>query len=306
MKFFDKQKVDQIGVTSVALQKILVFLLLLSLFTLFNGGLLSFILCLIGFIGAYKRHTGLLRAYVTISVALIIIAFVFALIASFSALSSSDYEEYSSSSSGSEYYSYSNTAKFSAATKTLYRKWNPLPTPSPGPTPSTSSNAPSDEPTSSSFEAPPVPSTSEYVEEDYTVFIFLAIAVMVLAFFVVYLKIFSLVLAYRLRKMILVAATLPTTTENTQTHEFAPANTSCAVPQQESEEAPPMPPANPLPFTQFTPGFAPYPYSYPYPMMPMMPNAGNQQLPPHVMYGQQPIFYTYAPVPTQAPASEKL
>jgi hypothetical protein len=361
MKFFQKQKVDQVGVTSVALQKILVVLMLLSIFTLFNGGLISFLLCLIGFIGAYKRHTGLLRAYVSISVALIIIAFVFALISSFSSLSGTDYEAYSyeeSSSSNSPYSSnyHSNTynSKFTAATKTLYRKFAPsyptyptsAPTNAPTPTqpphntptqrptnaptqhstiPPHPTQSPSQRPTHSATPTPSSPTTppqyptqdptptdsysysvDSYAEEDYTVFIFLAIAVMILAFFVVYLKIFSLVLAFRLRKMILTAATtLPT--ENTQTHEFAPANTSCAVPEHEvpTTQAPPAPA---MPF-QFSPGFAPYPYSYPYPMMPMMPNnMAGQQAPHHMMFGQQPVFYTYAPVPQAptTPSDEKL
>jgi len=256
--------------------------------------LFSFLLCLLGFVGAYKRNTGLLRAYFTISVALIIIAFVFALVSSFSALNGVQYEEYSTSSSASESYTNSNTPQGSTATK-----------------PSSDNHKMTDY-TANWNETTPTYAASEgsSYQEDYTVFIFLAIVVMVLVFFVVYLKIYSLVLAHRLRKMILLAATsLPT--ELPQVHEFAHANTSCAVPETEASSVP----THTMPFQQppmFSPGFAPYPY----PMMPMMsPNMGQQfphhampgqQFPHHVMFGQQPVFYSYAPVPQPTPSDEKL
>jgi hypothetical protein len=306
MKFFEKQRVDLVGTTSVTLQKILIFLMLLSVFTLFNGGLFSFLLCLLGFVGAYKKHTGLLRAYVTISVALMVIAFVFALVATFSVVGNTDYEYYSSSSS-ENVHAYSKFGQIKSMIRSMGSSSSAAPT--------DSSNAVNSSVESSSNDIIPPPAASDnfsssYYEEDYTVFIFLAIVVMVLAFFVVYLKIYSLVLAHRLRKLILLSKeSLPTSTENT--HEFTPANTSCAVPNENETPAPV--PTSPMfahpPTPSFTPGFAPYPYPYPYPpMMPMMhPQMGGQQMPHHVMYGQQPIFYTYAPMPQPpAPADEKL
>lgn len=314
MKFFDKQRVDLVGTTSVTLQKILIFLMLLSVFTLFNGGLFSFLLCLLGFVGAYKKHTGLLRAYVTISVALMVIAFVFALVATFSVVGNSDYEYYSSSSSG-DVHAYSKFGAIKSIIRSMGSSSAASDSSNSAPTYSSSNSVPADSTESSSSNdiiPPPAASdafSSSYYEEDYTVFIFLAIVVMVLAFFVVYLKIYSLVLAHRLRKLILLSKeSLPTYTENT--HEFTPTNTSCAVPNENETPAPV--PTSPMfahpPTPTFTPGFAPYPYPYPYPMMPMMPpQMGGQQMPHHVMYGQQPIFYTYAPMPQPpAPADEKL
>jgi hypothetical protein len=301
MKFFEKQKVDLVGTTSVTLQKILIFLMLLSVFTLFNGGLFSFLLCLLGFVGAYKKHTGLLRAYVTISVALMVIAFVFALVATFSVVGNTDYEYYSSSSGEMSAYSKMDSIK------SMVRKYTGSSSSSSSSESSSSVDSSSsmtiDPPMSASAES----SSTSYYEEDYTVFIFMAIVVMVLAFFVVYLKIYSLVLAHRLRKLILVSKeSLPTSTENTQVHEFTPANTSCAVPETTPAPTSPVFPQHP-PTPIFSPGFAPYPYHYPYPMMPMSPQMGGQGLPPHVMYGQQPVYYTYAPMPQPpAPADEKL
>jgi hypothetical protein len=296
MKFFQKQMVDQIGVTSVSLQKILVVLMILSLLSLFNGGLFSFLICLIGFMGAYKRSPGLLRAYFSISIALIIVAFVFAIVTTVGSLNHHDHGEYSSDSTSSS--SYTSNSKLTQA-KVFVRRL-------------TSYESSSDSnPSNTSMDTP----SSQYESfSDYAVvaLVLLALAVVVLGFILIYLKIYSLVLAFRLRKMILLAAsTLPTTnpttpTEPTQVHEFAPTNTSCAVPQ----EAPLLPPPFPMQFQNpymFSPGFAPYPY--PMPMVPPQNMQAGQQFPHQVMFGQQPVFYTYAPmsptVPT-TPSEEKL
>lgn len=67
-----------------------------------------------------------------------------------------------------------------------------------------------------------------------------------------------------------------TESKDTQVHEFAPANTSCAV----DGEAP-VAPFQPSPM--FAPGFAPYPYG-----MPMM-------MPPHMQGQQQQFQYPVCP-----------
>lgn len=305
MKFFAKQKVDQIGVTAVTLQKLLLFLMVLSLFTVFNGGLFSFLLCLIGFIGAYKRSPGLLAAYVSISIVLIALCSVVA-VSSILMVTSDDYvyeysSDFSSSSTSSSDikasdYNGGNVYKFQ---KLLSRKLYGAG--------SQSASESSDSVVSSTPNLPNGNSNSLYgdsysmEEDDTTGFIFLLIVVMLLAFFLAYLKIYSLVLSWRLRKMILCTAnTLPVS--EPQTHNFPATNTSCA--EQEQPTGEPVAPFHPAP-PMFAPGFAPYPYGMPFMAPPQFP--GQQQFPHHVMFGQQPVFYTYAPMnPTPSAEDEKL
>eukprot|EP00026_Physarum_polycephalum_P012693 Phypoly_transcript_13020.p1 GENE.Phypoly_transcript_13020~~Phypoly_transcript_13020.p1 ORF type:complete len:325 (+),score=46.18 Phypoly_transcript_13020:53-976(+) len=307
MKFFAKQKVDQIGITAVTLQKILLFLMILSIFTMFNGGFFSFFLCLIGFIGAYKRSSGMLTAYVSISVVLIVLCSIVA-ISSIFVVSSDDYVyDYSSSSSSSPVASGSADKPVFAQgnmhkiQRLFARKLSAIG--------SESNSASASESSDSVASSSPTWSTStsySYDEEDDATFglIFLLIVVMIFAFFLAYIKVYSVVLAWRLRKMILTAATsLPVTdVAPTQTHEFSPANTSCAVPETEAPVPPPVAPFQTAPL--FAPGFAPYPYGMPM-MHPQMQAQFQGQFPHHVMFGQQPVFYTYAPMP-QSPSEEKL
>jgi hypothetical protein len=296
MKFFAKQKVDQVGITAVTLQKILLFLMILSLFTLFNGGLFSFILCLIGFIGAYKRRTGMLTAYVSISVVFIVLCSVIA-ISSIFVVSTDDYVyEYSpSASSSSQAVEFAQT-NMHRLQRAFARKLSAI----------GSESASSSVAASSDSAAPGVSwgnDSYSYSEEDDAAFglIFLLIVVMIFAFFLAYLKVYSVVLAWRLRKMIIATATaLPTTDTAPQTHEFAPTNTSCAMPEQ--TPAAPVSPYQPAPM--FAPGFAPYPYAMPMMVPPHMQGQFQGQFPHHAMFGQQPVFYTYAPMPQ--PPEEKL
>jgi len=298
MKFFAKQKVDQIGITAVTLQKILLFLMILSLFTMFNGGFFSFLLCLIGFIGAYKRSTGMLTAYVSISVVIIVLCSVVA-ISSIFMVTSDNYVYENSSGSVDGAASSSQTADFGGnmhkLQRLLSRKLSAIGSESDSVTAESSDSVVSSPPNTNWGND----SYSYSESEDNATFglIFLLIVVMIFAFFLAYLKVYSVVLAWRLRKMILTTATaLPTTDVAPQTHEFAPTNTSCAVPETEA----PVAPFQHAPL--FAPGFAPYPYGMPMMVPPQM--QGQGQFPHHVMFGQQPVFYTYAPVP-QTPQSEE-
>jgi len=298
MKFFAKQKVDQIGITAVTLQKILLFLMILSLFTMFNGGFFSFLLCLIGFIGAYKRSTGMLTAYVSISVVIIVLCSVVAISSIFMVTSDNYVYENSGSVDGAS--SSSQTADFGGnmhkLQRLLSRKLSAI-------------GSESDSVTAESDSVVSSPPNTNWGNDSYSYsesednatfgLIFLLIVVMIFAFFLAYLKVYSVVLAWRLRKMILTTATaLPTTDVAPQTHEFAPTNTSCAVPETEA----PVAPFQHAPL--FAPGFAPYPYGMPMMVPPQMQGQGQGQFPHHVMFGQQPVFYTYAPVP-QTPQSEE-
>lgn len=311
MKFFAKQKVDAIGITSVTLQKILLFLMILSIFTLFNGGLFSFFLCLVGFLGAYRRHTGMLSAYVVISVLIIVLCF-FAAFAGMVMMSNGDYYDYdysseyidSSSSFSSSDVSSSSDFGFSSSSLSsssinperprmmLHKLARTISS-------FVGAGSQSSESSSNEFFEESSESSSSYGSFDYsysdddlTGIIFMSVVVLVIGFFIAYLKVYSIVLAWRMRKLILTEKLSPLPTKDTNVHEFAPANTSCAV-DVETPAAPVAPFQTAAPM--FAPGFAPYPYG-----MPMMypPHMQGQQFqnPHHMMFGQQPVFYTYAPV----------
>jgi len=81
MRFFDRQKSDQIGILGVKLQKILIFLGIVDFFAFFHveafGWLFTWVsLCAIvcGFFGAYKRRERLLHAYVIFNVIFILLS----------------------------------------------------------------------------------------------------------------------------------------------------------------------------------------------------------------------------------------
>jgi len=81
MKFFEQQKIDDIGILGVKLQKILIFLSIVNLVSFIQVsvvtlvcGLSMQVILASAFYGAYKRRIGLLRFYVAINIILIIIA----------------------------------------------------------------------------------------------------------------------------------------------------------------------------------------------------------------------------------------
>jgi len=78
MRFFEKQKVDEIGYLGVRLQKVLLFLAFVATLGCLDLRVISWVLSLLtlallftGFWGSYKRNACLLRIYVTINVVLI-------------------------------------------------------------------------------------------------------------------------------------------------------------------------------------------------------------------------------------------
>jgi len=87
-RFFENQKVDEIGIYSVKLQKILITLIVLNLLGLFAGAfsnwlniIVELVLLWVCFYGAYKRKHRALRAYVCINITFMILAIVFLLVA---------------------------------------------------------------------------------------------------------------------------------------------------------------------------------------------------------------------------------
>lgn len=317
MNFFEKQKVDVIGQVGVSLQKILLFFMILSAFTLFNGGLLSFLICLVGFIGAVKRNPRLLATYYSVTIFFIILFFFLSLASMATYNNDVQYDEYSYYSESSSYSSSSvayasSSASASAAASSSSSQEKPStpitapahpkhiwrgimraagmgPQYNPGPSNSTSSE---------SFSY--TDSSDYYYETDdvewNTMNIFIAIVAIFIYFFMSYLKIKSLVLAYRMRKLIIFAAILP---------EFF--HEDCEAPKQEPEPTPaPVQPSNKcvddnddepsIPAPQQTyfaqPGFMPYA------PVPMQYPGAPQMVPPPMMYGQYPVYYSF-----QAPAS---
>jgi len=99
MKFFERQKVDEIGIIGVRLQKILLFFMILNLFMFFStnflsilAGLFNFTILYCGFVGAYKRRERLIQVYFTVTVLMIALSFVMVLL-SVSFAASHDHNE---------------------------------------------------------------------------------------------------------------------------------------------------------------------------------------------------------------------
>jgi hypothetical protein len=85
-RFFEKQRVDEIGYYSVRLQHVLIVLAIFNLLGIFLGGfanwfavLVEFLLLGLAFYGAYKRNHRPLRAYVCINLTMIILSLVLVL-----------------------------------------------------------------------------------------------------------------------------------------------------------------------------------------------------------------------------------
>jgi len=80
-RFFARQKIDEIGIVGVRLQKILLFLVVVNFLNLFHTGallfsLFGFIVLYIGFVGALRRNERLLRFYYVFNIVLLIFALV--------------------------------------------------------------------------------------------------------------------------------------------------------------------------------------------------------------------------------------
>jgi len=83
MRFFERQKIDEIGIKAVKLQKVLIALAIFTSLGFLQLNIVSIIITLssltllyIGFRGAHKRNERLLRIYYTITLALFLIGIV--------------------------------------------------------------------------------------------------------------------------------------------------------------------------------------------------------------------------------------
>jgi len=87
-RFFERQRIDEIGIYSVKLQKVLIALAIFNLLGWFSTGLLNwigvlieFILLYVAFYGSYKRRHRPLRAYVCINITFFVLGLIFVLLA---------------------------------------------------------------------------------------------------------------------------------------------------------------------------------------------------------------------------------
>lgn len=289
MHFFEKQRVDQIGIMSVALQKVLILLMIVNVFSLFNvGGFLSFLLCIIGFLGAVKRKPCLLMIYYLVSVITMILGFMYVVGAIFYMQDQYYYVSGSESSSLSLSHSSASISEsafspvphsFKSAMRRLFS--------------SESSAAPSD-PNQSSLSNWSSDSSVASDETSNYMFTFLWL---VLGFFLLYMKIFSLVLANRLRKMIKAGPLLPTEHTEEPRDESYPEDENTNNGEYAMQYAQPMPMPMPAPFFN-QPGYMPF-TPIPMPNMQQYTPGSPAMVPPPMMYGQYPVYYSFAPIPQQ-------
>lgn len=271
----------------ISLQKLLIFFMVLDTIGMFGGDFLSSFAALlfhfIVFMGVYRRRTAVLCMYVVVHVVLFVII-ALALFA-FAALSvmyipADGYDSYDYNSGDyingtSSTYSYYSTRAMNFVKSYSFNYTS------------------ESESWSYSSSDNSISSASASDNEVSGALFLISVLVLIFVFVMVYTKILSVVLAHRMRKMLLAQPVLPVQHDaDAQTMEptYIPADFET---QQHMF-------ANPA--------FMPYAPMVP---MPMNPNQypGNQQqamVPPPFMYGQQPVFYTFAPMPINSERNEKL
>jgi hypothetical protein len=285
---------DEIGLIGRRLKGLLSCLMFVNVVEFGMGGgaiaVMGFIWNLVGFMGAHKRHPRLLGAYFFTSI-LCFMFFFFLYFFAFATLSfgGEGPQDFSSSSSSSS----SATASFTASASShwiangnnipsfAYRKLFQAATDS-----SSSS--------SSSEVPPPSPdATSSGSQMIGTLDIVLVISLVVLVILFVYIKIMSLYLAYKMRKLILI-----------QQMNYLPVNVEYVASQEENENAP-LTHAVPAPMNEnngaypfMQPNFIPAPY-------PFQMQGAPSVVPPPIMFGQHPIFYGYNPMNFPYPINQQ-
>eukprot|EP01111_Echinosteliopsis_oligospora_P003030 TRINITY_DN14878_c0_g1_i1.p1 TRINITY_DN14878_c0_g1~~TRINITY_DN14878_c0_g1_i1.p1 ORF type:complete len:353 (+),score=77.50 TRINITY_DN14878_c0_g1_i1:70-1059(+) len=320
MHFFERQRVGMIGQTSVSLQKILIFFMICNLFSFFSGGFLQFALCLIGFIGAYKKKPCLLSIYFWVNIAIIVFS-LFSVLFIYNSAPQANYEYYSSSASTSSTEQWQSasieSSHASSSSSAPAEHWNihslsasayKIAYSFAGDYSSSSSSSSQSSESSQSVYIDIEPnysqsSTASFSSEEVASFsAFAFILAILLVFIFAYLQAKALALAWRLRKLLLLPAIpiLPETSttvtpapqSNEQVHYFPTQENSCAESQPEqqinnnAEQTYAAPPAYPV-------------YSYPYPPAYGVPQ-GMMMVPHQPTYwGQPPVYYSYAPQPQQ-------
>jgi len=288
-RFFAQQKQDAAGLVGITLQKLLIFFMVLDVISMLFGGsfftsFLTLLFHFVVFMGVYRRRTGVLCIYVAVHVILFVLVG-FVLIAAVSSLMYMGPYDYSSdaewSASGdSNAYNYSvhalrSSSFFSSKAFDLINQFSHN---------GTSSSNSTIHPTPANYSWSNDTSFSDDMNVDASTFFLFSVIFLVLSFIIIYTKILSVVLAHRMRKMLLAAPVLPVQTKAAQTN-MEPTYVPADFEAQQQMFA--------------DPAFMPYA-----PMVPqnMYPGAFHQDaamMPPPFMYGQQPVFYTFAPMPQQ-------
>jgi len=270
-RFFANQKLDEAGIVGISLQKLLIFFMFLDVTWLvlgysFFGPFMSFLFHFVVLMGVYRRRTCVLLIYGVFNTVIFILAGV-ALLFLMGAVMTADNQpaDYSSSSGAPQSVNYSAYLR-----RTLF-------------------SASSSESSSDSY------GSSDNSEDVAEAVYLAAVIAMVISFIILYCKIYSTVLAFRMRKLLLAADAAPVLPTE-QPKMMASDCDSDVQPLLSEEQA--FENVHPL-FAQ--PGFVPYPMPQFYPGNVQ----GSAMMPPPFMYGQHPVFYTFAPFP-QPPADEKL
>jgi len=280
MESTNEKKFDEVAIMGFRLKKVLSFLMVIDVFGVAFGSASilwqSFIWHLIGFIGAHKRNSRLLGFYVFISI-LNLILYIFLALMALTYGPQYDSESSSFFSSSSSEGPASGQISAVRLVRSLFSLGD-----GGAATGSSSSESSSESLSSDSF---PTPSPS--TDASPALLIALTIMIWALAFFIAYCKIYSIVLASRMRRTILTAAAA------------APVDIESRANEDESETATLTTPApvevvyenGEYPVSAFMqPNFIPFPYPYNVQGTP-------SSIPPQLMYGQQPVYYTYAPMP---------
>jgi len=269
-RFFANQKLDAAGLVGVTLQKLLIFFMILDAAAFFFGlsffsSFLSLLFHFVVFMGVYRRRTGVLLVYVILHVAVLILA-AFAMILVVSSLMYVNPEGYDHSSSDSGVINNNNTHHMTYFRTMLISEHSIH-------NRSTNQSTPQ-------IDVYPIGSDDEYVDQSL---LLISIVLLVVSIVVLYTKILSVVLAHKMRKLLLNPVVLPVS------------NTVDTETQKNSQSEPTYVPAD---FENNIPFFAQPGFAY-QPMMPQNMYPGQSaMMPAPFMYGQHPVFYSYGPAPT--------
>jgi len=272
--------VSEVVSASHSLQKLLVFFMIIDaawmvLGNSFFGPLLSFLFHFIVFSGVKNQRTGVLLVYVVLNVIVLSFAAV-GMLFMIGAMMTQD-PAYTDSSSSDMYLTPGIRSVFS----------------------SFSSSSSSDAPTPSILPYPvasdSMSSTSSSDSYDASDVFVAGSIVFLVSIIILYCKIYSVVLAARLRRLLLATPLLPV-------HVALPVDGVNSAADQSDSDSKPLLSEQP---TQDDASMYAHPGFYPaQPQLFYPPNIqGNpSMMPPPFMYGQHPVFYTFAPAP---PTNEK-
>jgi len=291
-RFFANQKQDEAGVVGVTLQKLLIFFMMLDAVAWvlgmgFFGSLMSFLFHFAVFMGVYRRRTAVLLLYVVFNVIMFVLAAFLLLVVASSMMYVENDDSYDGSSSYSpnSHYNYTTSPHID-----YFRSFFVVHPNMHNNTASSSASADSSSSPSHSSASYDYLSSDSYEQYSGNIFLISLIALL-LSVVLLYCKILSVVLAHRMRKILLAAPVLPVAQPAQDANVNTDAGDTTPFLVRPEDGGHPF-------FTQ--PGFLPY-----HPMQAFYPGQGQAMMPPPFMYGQHPVFYSFAPQ-QQTPSDEKL